>query len=240
MRKVMTRTLGLVTDSVGCLLCLQGTVGCPVHWAQTALDIVNSCRHVHQYSSHTDIIQLQNALTAVHEKMETKWITRDFALPRIEHRPLHPTRRRNSRLTIHIQFHLVLAHTTPALSTYAVPSTARRPPHTAATHPRCPRAVGARPTRHAKLSRTCAALSVQLLRVHARPPRAALCGPFTLRLPSRSSTRTAPAGRRASHPAARSYKRARTLRCRTVRWRVLCTWGWRWVRMCTLLCVGRR
>ena len=64
MRKVTTRTLGLVTDSVGCLLCLPGTVGCPVHWAQTALNIANSCRHVHQYSSHTDIICLQNALIA--------------------------------------------------------------------------------------------------------------------------------------------------------------------------------
>ena len=43
-----------------------------------------------------------------------KWITCNSALPRIEHRPLHPTRRRNSRLTIHFQFHLILAYTPPA------------------------------------------------------------------------------------------------------------------------------
>ena len=52
-------------------------------------------------------------------------------------RPVHPTRRRVSRLTVHIQFHLRLAHTPPALSTCALHSRARRPPHTAATHPAC-------------------------------------------------------------------------------------------------------
>ena len=53
-------------------------------------------------------------------------------------RPLH-SRRRNNRLTVHSQFHLILNRTPPARSTCAVLSTARRPPHTAATHPAwCP------------------------------------------------------------------------------------------------------
>ena len=70
------------------------------------------------------------------------WFTGEYAKGQLAQRtcsflrrPLHPTRRRNSRLTVHIQFHLILAHTPPALSTCAVPITARRPPHTAATHP---------------------------------------------------------------------------------------------------------
>ena len=73
-----------------------------------------------------------------------RWFTREYAKGQLAQRTCsflgrHPTRRRNSRLTIYIQFQIILAHTPPARSTCAVPSTARRPPHTAATHPTwCP------------------------------------------------------------------------------------------------------
>ena len=74
------------------------------------------------------------------------WFTGEYAKGQVAQRscsflgrPLHPTRIRNSRLTVQIQNHLILAHAPPALSTCTVPSTAGRPPHTAATHPAwCP------------------------------------------------------------------------------------------------------
>ena len=83
--------------------------------------------------------------------------------------------------------------------------------------------------------------SVQLLRVYASPPRAALCNCVTLRLPSRASSRIAPARSRTNHPGVRSCRPACTLRCLTSRRRVgLCTWGWRCLSMCTLPSLGRR
>ena len=107
-------------------------------------------------------------------------ITRNSALPRIEHRPRRPTRKRNSRLRNYRYFHLILAHT-PRVDGCAAMMQARwqhlriATPHlrrvrVATQPPRCSRAAAASLHRSwARAARRCH-LSRHLLRclLHSR------------------------------------------------------------------------